>query len=479
MRFTEPERRSLREWLHRGGLRCVDDHNHDVDGAVHRTPIQQIERAVGPRRSLPNDDALHSAVFRVEDGPQTTSHALNGRGDDLAHEHLLAARLNGRVAVIYSSKDSSSEWGSHPDSKHFLAVDNTRFGVNVIVYAPTRCGVPHERDAAAGAGSVRPAVELPLRLIEVAALAFVLWRELAPSPGAAAEHAGPSGLSAALARWSGSPSVPSVHASLADVPSDTGRDWLRALRGAGLQVGYDLPAAPTPVALAGEAVADPARPTRLLVAAPTARPGGAAATTPAHRIRCGPWRAARSCRRRCWPARRERTGIVVAAEATPDWLAPAAAGAARPRRMGEQGHHCRPGGARMDGGRATRRRRRSQGASRACRSAALRRGPRRPDRRSALRAAGGCDREWPAVALAPVALSVQMLGSRRGLLGRCRLRRMARGQRVRRRPVALRWAELAVRMAGPPAHAPPVGAPGVDAGSLFVGRCWTMRRWRA
>jgi hypothetical protein len=44
----------------------------------------------------------------------------------------------GRISLLYSSKDYSSEWNYHPESKRFNAVDNTRFGVNIIVYALTR-----------------------------------------------------------------------------------------------------------------------------------------------------------------------------------------------------------------------------------------------------------------------------------------------------------------------------------------------------
>ena len=33
---------------------------------------------------------------------------------------------------MYSNKDYSSEWNYHPDNKRFSAVDNTRFGVNII-----------------------------------------------------------------------------------------------------------------------------------------------------------------------------------------------------------------------------------------------------------------------------------------------------------------------------------------------------------
>jgi hypothetical protein len=37
VRFTGSERRMLRSLVERGGMLFVDDHNHDVDGAFHRT----------------------------------------------------------------------------------------------------------------------------------------------------------------------------------------------------------------------------------------------------------------------------------------------------------------------------------------------------------------------------------------------------------------------------------------------------------
>ena len=39
--------------------------------------------------------------------------------------------------MLFSNKDYSSEWGYHPDNKRFLSVDNTRFAVNLVVYALT------------------------------------------------------------------------------------------------------------------------------------------------------------------------------------------------------------------------------------------------------------------------------------------------------------------------------------------------------
>ena len=43
--------------------------------------------------------------------------------------------LDGRIAVLYSNKDYGCEWDYDFRNKRFLAVDNTRFGVNVVTYA--------------------------------------------------------------------------------------------------------------------------------------------------------------------------------------------------------------------------------------------------------------------------------------------------------------------------------------------------------
>jgi hypothetical protein len=138
VRFTEQERANLRRFVERGGLLVVDDHNHDIDGAFHKTATEEIARSIGPLVRLPNDHALYSSFFRFDDGPPTTSHELNGWGDNLVHEHLLAVLRDGRIGVLYSNKDYSSEWGYHPDNKRFMSVDNTKFAVNMVVYALTR-----------------------------------------------------------------------------------------------------------------------------------------------------------------------------------------------------------------------------------------------------------------------------------------------------------------------------------------------------
>jgi hypothetical protein len=138
VRFTAAERTMLRRLVERGGMLFVDDHNHDIDGAFHKTAVEELTATIGPLIELPNDHALYSAFFPFSDGPPTTSHELNGWGDNLVHKHLLAHLDGARIAVLYSNKDYSSEWGYHPDNKRFLSVDNTKFAVNLIVYALTR-----------------------------------------------------------------------------------------------------------------------------------------------------------------------------------------------------------------------------------------------------------------------------------------------------------------------------------------------------
>jgi hypothetical protein len=138
VRFTSAERANISEFVRRGGFLFVDDHNHDIDGAFHKTATEEITRSIGPLVEVPNDHSLYRTFFHFEEGPPTTSHELNGWGDNLVHKHLQGVIRNGRITVLYSNKDYSSEWGYHPDNKRFLAVDNTKFAVNVVVYALTR-----------------------------------------------------------------------------------------------------------------------------------------------------------------------------------------------------------------------------------------------------------------------------------------------------------------------------------------------------
>jgi hypothetical protein len=138
VRFSVAERTNLQRYAERGGLLFVDDHNHDVDGTFHKTATEELTRVYGPLKTVPNTHPLYKSFFTFEDGPPTTSHELNGWGDNLVHKTLSGVERNGRLVLLYSSKDYSSEWNYHPENKKFLSVDNTRFAVNLVVYALTR-----------------------------------------------------------------------------------------------------------------------------------------------------------------------------------------------------------------------------------------------------------------------------------------------------------------------------------------------------
>jgi hypothetical protein len=140
VRFSDAEARNLRAYVERGGFVFIDDHSHDIDGAFHRTVVSELARVFGADalRELPNDHELYHTFFVFEDGPPNTPHELNGWGDGLIHEHLHAIEVAGRIGVLYSNKDYSSEWNYHHPNKRFLGLDNTRFAVNIVLYALTR-----------------------------------------------------------------------------------------------------------------------------------------------------------------------------------------------------------------------------------------------------------------------------------------------------------------------------------------------------
>lgn len=141
LRFTEAERENLRRYLRNGGFMFVDDCNHDVDGTFAKTFETEIrtilDRPSEALHKLPKNHPLYNSFFSFPDGPPTTSHELNGWGDDMVHEYLQAVEIDNRIAVLYSNKDYGCEWNYDWNNKRFLSRDNTRFGVNIVVYALT------------------------------------------------------------------------------------------------------------------------------------------------------------------------------------------------------------------------------------------------------------------------------------------------------------------------------------------------------
>jgi hypothetical protein len=137
--FDRAERDNFQRLVENGGFIFVDDCNHDIDGLFARSFEEQMSHLFGSRAlvKIPSDHAIYRSFFQFEHGPPTTSFELNGWGDDLVHDYLKAIEIGGRIGVLYSNKDYGCEWDYDYRNKRWLAEDNTRFAVNVVIHAMT------------------------------------------------------------------------------------------------------------------------------------------------------------------------------------------------------------------------------------------------------------------------------------------------------------------------------------------------------
>ena len=134
--FNAAERKNFETYVRNGGFVFVDDCNHDIDGLFAKSFEAQMSSLFGTSalKKLPNNHPLYSSFFKFEE-PPTTSFELNGWGDDIVHDYLKGIEINGRLGVLYSNKDYGCEWDYDWRNKRWLAEDNTKFAVNIVVYA--------------------------------------------------------------------------------------------------------------------------------------------------------------------------------------------------------------------------------------------------------------------------------------------------------------------------------------------------------
>jgi hypothetical protein len=137
VQFDQQEKVNFKKYVENGGFVFVDDCNHDIDGLFARSFEAQMSALFGfsALKKIPNNHEIYRSFFEFEKGPPTTSFELNGWGDDLVHDYLKAIEINGRIGVLYSNKDYGCEWDYDFRNKRFYAEDNTKFGVNIIMYA--------------------------------------------------------------------------------------------------------------------------------------------------------------------------------------------------------------------------------------------------------------------------------------------------------------------------------------------------------
>jgi hypothetical protein len=137
VQFTKAEKENFIKYIDNGGFIFVDDCNHDIDGLFAKSFESQMEEIYGEKglKKIPNQHPIYYSFFEFEDGPPTTSQELNGWGDDIVHDYLKAIEKDGKIRVLYSNKDYGCEWDYDFRNKRWLAEDNTKFGVNIVMYA--------------------------------------------------------------------------------------------------------------------------------------------------------------------------------------------------------------------------------------------------------------------------------------------------------------------------------------------------------
>ncbi|RZS90606.1 DUF4159 domain-containing protein [Aquimarina brevivitae] len=137
VQFTKKEKENFKAYVNNGGFVFVDDCNHDIDGLFSKSFVRQMDEIFGKDelKKIPNNHEIYTSFFEFEDGPPTTSQELNGWGDDLVHDYLKAIEVDGRIGVLFSNKDYGCEWDYDFRNKRWYKIDNTRFGVNIVMYA--------------------------------------------------------------------------------------------------------------------------------------------------------------------------------------------------------------------------------------------------------------------------------------------------------------------------------------------------------
>lgn len=139
VQFSQKEESNFKAYIENGGFVFVDDCNHDIDGLFAKSFEEQMNRTFGDGElsKISNDHILYNSFFKFDDGPPTTTQELNGWGDDLVHDYLKAIKINDRIGVLYSNKDYGCEWDYDFRNKRWYKIDNTRFAVNIVMYALT------------------------------------------------------------------------------------------------------------------------------------------------------------------------------------------------------------------------------------------------------------------------------------------------------------------------------------------------------
>lgn len=148
--YTEQEVRNLEKYLRNGGFIFIDDGYAARWGAFNMKCRQMITDALGYDAEFEKIPDSHWLYHCWEDfaGPPAGEDEVRPNPNHPVKERyrfLEGVFLNGRLAVLLSSKGYCKAWGAWPRNPPSLGgpLDNTRqlqFGINVIVFACTQKG---------------------------------------------------------------------------------------------------------------------------------------------------------------------------------------------------------------------------------------------------------------------------------------------------------------------------------------------------
>ncbi len=134
--FNGAERQNFVRYVRNGGFVFVDDCNHDIDGLLATSFEAQMVACSARRhcRSCPTATrcTAASSASRRPARHQFRTQRLGRRPGARLPEGI---EVDGRLGLLYSNKDYGCEWDYDWRNKRFLAEDNTRFGVNIVMYA--------------------------------------------------------------------------------------------------------------------------------------------------------------------------------------------------------------------------------------------------------------------------------------------------------------------------------------------------------
>lgn len=151
IQYTPQGSKNLGAWLRQGGFLFVDDGYAQESGAFNKSARALLKDALGYDAEFERIPPTHWLFHCWEDfgGPPAGLDDVNVPVSPARirerYPYLEGIFLNGRLAVLFSSKGYTHAWGRWPflPNTQGGAIDNARqlhFGINIVVYASTAKG---------------------------------------------------------------------------------------------------------------------------------------------------------------------------------------------------------------------------------------------------------------------------------------------------------------------------------------------------